>query len=172
MDTRVPPTSSFWSKNGRKALKRKGWKAPNQLVRMRSAVRIRPAAPEETLKPQWFEVFFFFVSVKAGIKTQTKTQTRFRFAGRVIPVRLFYCIPEDLAGSFHAFLIGVGIHSQRYRFVAVAQLFRYAGYICTVCNGNTGKGMPQIVEADVRESGVLQDFYGDLPRSPDGIFLQ
>ena len=42
----MPPTSSFWSKNGRKALKIKGWKVPNQLVRMRSAVRIRPAAPQ------------------------------------------------------------------------------------------------------------------------------
>lgn len=78
----------------------------------------------------------------------------------------FYCLPEDLAGSFHAFLIGVGIHSQRYRFVAVAQLFRYAGYICTVCNGNTGKGMPQIVEADVRESGVLQDFLWRFTTKP------
>ena len=33
------------SKQGRKVLKIKGRKAPDQLVRMRSAVRIRPAAP-------------------------------------------------------------------------------------------------------------------------------
>ncbi len=32
--------------NGRKALKIKGWKAPNQLVRMRSPVQIRIAAPQ------------------------------------------------------------------------------------------------------------------------------
>ena len=46
MDIRVPETSSFWNKNSRKALERNGWRAPNQLVRMRSAVQIRPAAPK------------------------------------------------------------------------------------------------------------------------------
>ena len=49
MDTRVPETSSFWRKKGRKALKIKGWKAPNQLVRMRSPVQIRIAAPQKPL---------------------------------------------------------------------------------------------------------------------------
>ena len=35
----------FWTKNRWKALYCKGWKALRRLVRMRSAVRIRPAAP-------------------------------------------------------------------------------------------------------------------------------
>ena len=42
----MPPTSSFWSENGRKALKIKGRKA---LVRMRSPVQIRIAAPQKPL---------------------------------------------------------------------------------------------------------------------------
>lgn len=45
-EQRVPPTSSFWSENGRKALKIKGRKA---LVRMRSPVQIRIAAPQKPL---------------------------------------------------------------------------------------------------------------------------
>ena len=36
-------------KKGRKALEYKDWKAPNQLVRMRSPVQIRIAAPQKPL---------------------------------------------------------------------------------------------------------------------------
>ena len=36
----------FWTKKRRKALYSKGWKALRWLVRMRSAVQFRPAAPE------------------------------------------------------------------------------------------------------------------------------
>ena len=56
-EQRVPPASSFWSKNGRKVLKIKGRKAPNQLVRMRSAVRIRPAAPKKHRKLRFLMLF-------------------------------------------------------------------------------------------------------------------
>ena len=47
-------------KKGRKALEYKDWKAPNQLVRMRSPVQIRIAAPHEALEPQGFGAFCFF----------------------------------------------------------------------------------------------------------------
>ena len=60
-EQRVLPTSSFWSKKGRKVLKIKGRKALDQLVRMRSAVRICPAAPKslENFGFQGFFVVFF-----------------------------------------------------------------------------------------------------------------
>ena len=40
----------FWGKNARKPLCRNGWRAFYHLVRMRSAVRIRPAAPTKNLE--------------------------------------------------------------------------------------------------------------------------
>ena len=40
----------FWTKKRRKALYSKGWKALRWLVRMRSAVRICPAAPQKSLE--------------------------------------------------------------------------------------------------------------------------
>ena len=61
MDIRVPETSSFWNKNSRKALERNGWRAPNQLVRMRSPVQIRIAAPEI---PENFGFWGFFCCKK------------------------------------------------------------------------------------------------------------
>ena len=50
----------FWTKNRRKALCSKGWKALRQLVRMRSAVRIRPAAPKSPVfeRKQDFSLLF------------------------------------------------------------------------------------------------------------------
>jgi hypothetical protein len=48
MDQRAPKTSSFWNENDPEALHSNGLKPFKQLVRMRSAVRIRPAAPKIT----------------------------------------------------------------------------------------------------------------------------
>ena len=82
MDTRVPETSSFWRKKGRKALKIKGWKAPNQLVRMRSPVQIRIAAPK-SLENFGFQGFFIadfdfllWVKMWANWLTHTVIHTR------------------------------------------------------------------------------------------------
>ena len=79
MDIRVPETSSFWNKNSRKALERNGWRAPNQLVRMRSPVQIRIAAPK-SLENFGFQGFFvanfdFLVWVKMWVNQLTHTVT-------------------------------------------------------------------------------------------------
>ena len=47
----------FWTKNCRKTLCSRGWKALRQLVRMRSAVRICPAAPK-SIENFGFRCFF------------------------------------------------------------------------------------------------------------------
>ena len=52
-------TSSFLDENRRKALYSRGWKALRQLVRMRSAVRICPAAPSENPVVSMATGFFF-----------------------------------------------------------------------------------------------------------------
>ena len=82
MDIRVPETSSFWNKNSRKALERNGWRAPNQLVRMRSPVQIRIAAPK-SLENFGFQGFFvaifdFLVWVKMWVNLLTHTVTHMR----------------------------------------------------------------------------------------------
>lgn len=45
----MPKSSSFRGKRNGKALNRNGLRAPNQLVRMRSPVQIRIAAPQKPL---------------------------------------------------------------------------------------------------------------------------
>ena len=69
----------FWRKKHRKALHGKGWKAFKHLVRMRSAVRIRPAAPAQSLEPQRFWGFCFFFHTGAPLKMRNKMRNiRFR----------------------------------------------------------------------------------------------
>ena len=51
--------SSFLDKKRRKALYSKGWKALRRLVRMRSAVRICPAAPKNLETAMVLRFFFF-----------------------------------------------------------------------------------------------------------------
>ena len=58
----------FWRKKHRKALHGKGWKAFKHLVRMRSAVRIRPAAPENSLFLRKQAVFPCFSQLFEAIK--------------------------------------------------------------------------------------------------------
>ena len=48
----------FWGKNARKPLCRNGWRAFYHLVRMRSAVRIRPAAPRKLCNHNGYRVCF------------------------------------------------------------------------------------------------------------------
>ena len=55
-----PRPHPFWSEKRPKALQRNGLKLPKLLVRMRSAVRIRPAAPLKPLNPKGFRGFQFF----------------------------------------------------------------------------------------------------------------
>ena len=59
----------FWGKNARKPLCRNGWRAFYHLVRMRSAVRIRPAAPKDPVFSRKQDFFFaYFCSMGEGMK--------------------------------------------------------------------------------------------------------
>ena len=58
---------------------------------------------------------------------------------------LLDCIPEDLACPLDALLIGVGVHPQCDGFVAVPQLFRHAGNVGTIGNGNTGEAVAELM---------------------------
>ena len=60
----------FWRKKHRKALHGKGWKAFKHLVRMRSAVRIRPAAPENPRNHAISGIFL--IGALAAIKPPVK----------------------------------------------------------------------------------------------------
>ena len=53
-------TTHLWNKETPKALENSTFGAFNHLVRMRSAVRIRPAAPLKPLNPNGFRGFQFF----------------------------------------------------------------------------------------------------------------
>ena len=66
----------FGQKTRRKALYSKGWKALRLLVRMRSAVRICPAAPQKNLETAMVSRFFLFrVCGEQMTETATKTAT-------------------------------------------------------------------------------------------------
>ena len=72
----------FWTKKRRKALYSKGWKALRWLVRMRSAVRICPAAPK-SIENFGFRCFFCCKNAENGVSqnvgqalTHTVTHTR------------------------------------------------------------------------------------------------
>lgn len=72
----------FWGKNARKPLCRNGWRAFYHLVRMRSAVRIRPAAPK-SIENFGFRCFFVvktlkdvWVKMRVNCLTHTLTHTR------------------------------------------------------------------------------------------------
>ena len=69
----------FCGKNAHKALQIKGWEDFYHLVRMRSAVRIRPAAPK-SIENRGFRCFFvkktyFYVRVKMWVNCLTHTVT-------------------------------------------------------------------------------------------------
>ena len=62
-EQRVPPTSSFWSKNGRKALKHKGWDTLKKPMRTRETLLLQAAVICGILKqiPQKGELFHYAV---------------------------------------------------------------------------------------------------------------
>ena len=62
----------FCGKNARKALYTNGWRAFYHLVRMRSAVRIRPAAPKSPVFYRKQDFFFtFFANLICGSRCGT-----------------------------------------------------------------------------------------------------
>ena len=81
-------------------------------------------------------------------KTHTETHTdKWR---ELFFASLFQRIPKNLAGALHTFLVSVGIHPKGYGLIAVAQLFRYAGDVGPIGDGNTGKGVAQLVRMEAR----------------------
>ncbi len=63
----------FCGKNAHKALQIKGWRAFYHLVRMRSAVRIRPAAPKDPVFYRKQDFFFaYFCSMGEGLKQSSR----------------------------------------------------------------------------------------------------
>ena len=62
MDGKVPKTMRLRNKNAPKVLNSGTPEVGNQLVRMRSAVRIRPAAPESPVFPVGKAGFFLYFS--------------------------------------------------------------------------------------------------------------
>nr|WP_326184229.1 hypothetical protein [uncultured Oscillibacter sp.] len=61
MERKVPKSMYLWNKKAPKALENSAFRAFKRLVRMRSAVRIRPAAPETSrfqCENGWFSLYF------------------------------------------------------------------------------------------------------------------
>ena len=68
MDRKVPKTMALRNKNAPKVPESGTPEVGNQLVRMRSAVRIRPAAPESPVFPAGKAGFFLcFRTFSAGL---------------------------------------------------------------------------------------------------------
>ena len=61
VERKAPKTTHFWNKKAPKALESSTFGAFEQLVRMRSAVQIRPAAPEIHLKSSDFGCFLLLL---------------------------------------------------------------------------------------------------------------
>ena len=68
---------------------------------------------------------------------------------------LFYRLLEDLGGVPHAFLIGVGVHAESYRLVAVAQGLRDTGDVGPIGDGNTDECVPLWHNKDKSENPMF-----------------
>ena len=66
-----------------------------------------------------------------------------------------YCISEDVAGSFHAFSVGMGVHSERHRLVGMAQLFGNTGDVGSIGDGDAGECMPELMRMKVWHTVLL-----------------
>ena len=74
MDRKVPKTMALRNKNAPKVPESGTPEVGNQLVRMRSAVRIRPAAPESPVFPAGKAGFFlYFSTFPANLKFEIQT---------------------------------------------------------------------------------------------------
>ena len=78
MDQIVRPTASFWSKKGRKALKRKGWKVPSQLVRMSWHIKSAKQL-QKTPEIRRFQVFFVEIEGAPRLYGKRKRDNLSRF---------------------------------------------------------------------------------------------
>ena len=92
--------------------------------------------------------------------TRKPTPTRKNKPDRELSLSGFhYGIPHDLGGLADAFLVCVGIYSQRYCFVAVPEGLRYTGNISAVGDGNTGEGVPQLMWMQIWDTVPLRKLF-------------
>ena len=127
---------------------------------MRSAVRICPAAPRKPVVPQGMTGFYFLFQRKTALKNRNKNRNgpqKDSRAGLSLP-GFFYCIAEDLRGPAAAFLIGMGVHPQRYRRITVPQGFGHADHIGPGRDRHAGESMAQLVRMKARHI-VSQDTF-------------
>ncbi len=73
----------------------------------------------------------------------TSRTRNFSLPGSFLLILSFQCVPDSLTGAADRFHIGVGVHSERDRRVAMAQAFTERNHIRPVCNGNAGGAMPE-----------------------------
>ena len=145
------------------------------MVRMRSPVQIRIAAPEI---PENFGFWDFFVAkvvLRCGSKILTHTVThtpkrseRRKSTGRKIclPVRFFcysrlYNLSQDAAHSLGGLVLlllrGVGVGAQGEPGIVVPRHGGHGFDVHAVLEGCGGEGVTEIMEPDMLQSGVLQD---------------
>ena len=115
----------FWTKNRPKALYSSGWMAFERLVRMRSAVRICPAAPKKHRKLR-FSMLFVAKMLKCA--ERVKEYRRGGFAPSPIFLMFFFCshhLCHEAAHRLCSFILllpcGVGVGSQGKACIVVPQ---------------------------------------------------
>lgn len=64
-----------------------------------------------------------------------------------------------MGGVPNAFLVGVGIHAECHRLVAVAQGLRDAGNVGPVGDGDTGKGVTEFVGMEIGHAAPLRQLF-------------
>lgn len=70
----------------------------------------------------------------------------------------FECVPDDLTGPPDAFLICVGVHSERYRRVAMAQAFTDGHHVRAVGDRKGGACVAELVWAKILYAVSLAEF--------------
>ena len=89
------------------------------------------------------------------VKYERRATTRRSF---LVAICFFQCVSDSLTRPPDAFLIGVGIHFERYRSVTVAQPLRYADHIRAVGNREACGGMAEFVGVKIVYTVPLAEF--------------
>ena len=160
MERKAPKITPARNKKAPKASESGTLRGGNQLVRVRSPVQIWVAAPLKPVVPQGIAGFCYALAqewyiikpIQKPIPISGESRRELLFAS------LFQCVPENLAGALHTFLVSVGIHPKGDGFIAVPQLFGYAGNVGPVGNGNTGNSVAQLVGVEARHTAPFGKF--------------
>ena len=64
----------------------------------------------------------------------------------------FQCVPDNLTGAADRFIVRMGVHSQCDGGITVAQPLTDRDNIRTVCQGNAGGGVSELVRVEVRNA--------------------